>query len=159
MHHLPRMPSTLPKFHDKNKQTYGVSIQTWSWETWSGNEQVLHQSQKTCLSTRWAQTPVINGVITPTTRAITPGKPIYKAIYRGPVAPFTTARGPPCTIMLPQGFLVAKCFLHPPTPNVESIPNLHAPNIMSLRKGKPTGSLFLEVVFFHNSELLKVAGV
>ena len=38
---------------------------------------------------------VINGVITSISRVITPVTQLFSAIYRGPITPFITSRGPP----------------------------------------------------------------
>ena len=40
--------------------------------------------------------PVLNEVITTTSRVITPVTQIFSAIYRGPMTPCTTRGGPPC---------------------------------------------------------------
>ena len=42
------MPSTLPNFQGRtyeNKQTDGLSIQKWSWDTWSGNQKYINRGK------------------------------------------------------------------------------------------------------------------
>ena len=47
---------------------------------------------------RWTKNQlIINGVITPISRIITPVTLLFSAIYRGPITPFVTSRAPPCT--------------------------------------------------------------
>ena len=54
--------------------------------------------------------PVISRVITPIRKVKQPKLPIYKAVYRGELAPFITSRDPPCRFLsishiLPPGNL------------------------------------------------------
>ena len=50
-------------------------------------------------TTKWDPTN-INGVISTVSRVISPQLPIYKVIYRGPITPFISSRGPPCKISM-----------------------------------------------------------
>ena len=66
--------------------TYGVHLWLWgAWEYACNLARLRSQSAKGLTSTRWAPDPVISGVITPTSRLITPVTQLFSAIYRGPI--------------------------------------------------------------------------